>query len=84
MGARLDHHYPCSLAVPVGFAVSPLPVPFSCAPFRWRILLNTDAHFDVATVFVATMAGYLGNSFLPARAGEFVRSYIISSRSSLS
>jgi len=28
------------------------------------------------------MAGYLGNSFLPARAGE-VRSYIINSRSSL-
>jgi uncharacterized protein (TIRG00374 family) len=51
---------------------------------RWRVLLNTDAHFDVATVFIATMAGYLGNSFLPARAGEFVRSYIISSRSSLS
>jgi len=51
---------------------------------RWRILLNTDAHFDVPTVFVATMAGYLGNSFLPARAGEFIRSYIISSRSSLS
>ena len=52
--------------------------------FRWRILLNTDVHFDVYTVFVATMAGYMGNSFLPARAGEFVRSYIISRRSSLS
>src|SRR3954447_26468650 len=49
-----------------------------CAYFlrsvRWRILLNTDAHFDVPTVFVATMAGYLGNSFLPARAREFIRS----------
>ena len=59
----------------------------SCAYFlrslRWRILLNTDANFPVPTVFIATMAGYLGNSFLPARAGEFVRSYIISSRSSL-
>ena len=51
---------------------------------RWRILLNTDAHFDVLPVFVATMAGYLGNNFLPARAGEFVRSYIISKSSSLS
>ena len=51
---------------------------------RWRILLNTDARFDVRTVFVATMAGYLGNAFLPARAGEFVRSYIISKSSSLS
>jgi uncharacterized protein (TIRG00374 family) len=60
----------------------------SCSFFmrslRWRVLLNTDAHFDVPTVFMATMAGYLGNSFLPARAGEFVRTYIISSRSTLS
>ena len=56
---------------------------FFVRSLRWRILLNTDAHFDVSTVFVATMAGYLGNSFLPARAGEFVRTYIISSRSSL-
>lgn len=52
--------------------------------YRWRILLNTDAHFDVATVFIATMAGYLGNSFLPARAGELIRTFIISRRSSLS
>ncbi|MCX6626777.1 MAG: lysylphosphatidylglycerol synthase transmembrane domain-containing protein [Candidatus Solibacter sp.] len=57
---------------------------FFLRSYRWRILLNTDAHFDVPTVFVATMAGYLGNSFLPARAGELVRTYIISSRSSLS
>ena len=54
---------------------------FFMRSYRWRILLNTDAYFDVPTVFVATMAGYLGNSFLPARAGEFVRTYIISSRS---
>jgi glycosyltransferase 2 family protein len=57
---------------------------FFLRSLRWRILLNTDVHFDVLTVFVATMAGYLGNSFLPARAGELVRTYIISSRSSLS
>ena len=56
---------------------------FFLRSIRWRVLLNTDAHFDVPTVFVATMAGYLGNNFLPARAGEFVRTYIISSRSSL-
>jgi glycosyltransferase 2 family protein len=51
---------------------------------RWRVLLNAAAHFDVMTVFWATMAGYLGNNFLPARAGEVVRSFIISSRSALS
>src|ERR1035441_7490777 len=57
---------------------------FFLRSYRWRILLNTDAYFDVLTVFIATMAGYLGNSFLPARAGEVVRSYIISKSSSLS
>src|ERR1039458_3448958 len=57
---------------------------FFLRSYRWRILLNTDADFDVITVFIATMAGYLGNAFLPARAGEFVRSYIISKSSSLS
>jgi uncharacterized protein (TIRG00374 family) len=51
---------------------------------RWRVLLNACGHFDVATVFWATMAGYMGNSFLPARAGEFVRSFIISNQSDLS
>lgn len=57
---------------------------FFLRSYRWRILLNTDARFDVFTVFVATMAGYLGNAFLPARAGELVRTYIISRRSTLS
>ena len=60
-----------------------LTVPIFCAPSAGAFCSIRDAHFDVVTVFEATMAGYLGNSFLPARAGEFVRSYIISSRSSL-
>jgi uncharacterized protein (TIRG00374 family) len=51
---------------------------------RWRILLNAEGNFSVGTVFAANMAGYLGNSFLPARAGELVRSFIISSEGSLS
>ena len=57
---------------------------FFARAVRWRILLNAEAHFDVATVFWANMVGYLGNSFLPARAGEVVRSLLISSRSLLS
>jgi uncharacterized protein (TIRG00374 family) len=61
----------------------------SCASYflralRWRILLNAEARFSVGTVFSANMAGYLGNNFLPARAGELVRTWIISSRSDLS
>lgn len=57
---------------------------FFLRALRWRILLNSEAWFSVGTVFWANMAGYLGNSFLPARAGEVVRSLLISSRSKLS
>ncbi len=52
--------------------------------YRWRILLNAEARLGVGTVFWANMAGYLGNNFLPARGGELVRTFIITSRSSLS
>jgi uncharacterized protein (TIRG00374 family) len=51
---------------------------------RWRILLNAEADLSVWTVYRATMAGYLGNNFLPARAGEVIRSLLIARRSKLS
>ena len=62
---------------------------FTCFSFwlrsiRWRILLNAEEHLSYGLVFRATMSGYLGNAFLPARAGELVRTLFISSRSSLS
>lgn len=50
---------------------------------RWRILLVADGPVSVATAFWATAAGFFGNNFLPARAGELVRTYMISSRSAL-
>ena len=50
---------------------------------RWRILLNAVGQTSVATAFWATAAGYFGNNFLPARAGELVRTFIIRSRSRL-
>lgn len=57
---------------------------FFLRSLRWRILLNAEARLRVATVFWANMSGYLGNSFLPARAGEVIRSVLISGRSGLS
>jgi uncharacterized protein (TIRG00374 family) len=51
---------------------------------RWRVLLNAEGRIGVGTVFWANSAGYLGNNFLPARAGELIRSAMISSRSGLS
>jgi glycosyltransferase 2 family protein len=52
--------------------------------FRWRILLKAEGNISVSTAFWATSAGYFGNNFLPARAGEVVRTLMISSRSGLS
>ena len=50
---------------------------------RWRILLNAEGHVSVATAFWATAAGLFGNNFLPARAGELIRTYIIAARCGL-
>jgi uncharacterized protein (TIRG00374 family) len=47
---------------------------------RWRVLLNSQKHLSPLTVFWANMAGYLGNTILPARAGELVRAAYISRR----
>lgn len=52
--------------------------------YRWRILLRAEGKVSVPTAFWATAAGYFGNNFLPARAGEVVRTMMISSRSGLS
>lgn len=47
---------------------------------RWRVLLRARGEVGVATAFWATCAGYFGNNFLPARAGELARTLLISSR----
>lgn len=51
---------------------------------RWRVLLLAEAPVPVATAFWATSAGYFGNNFLPARAGELVRTFMISAGTQLS
>ena len=51
--------------------------------WRWRILLNAGGSVGFSTAFWATAAGLFGNNFLPARAGEIVRTLMISSRSGL-
>ena len=50
---------------------------------RWRILLTAEGPVSVPAAFWATSAGYFGNNFLPARAGELVRTFMISSRCGL-
>lgn len=51
--------------------------------FRWRILLTAEGAVSIPHAFWATSAGYFGNNFLPARAGEFVRAFMVSASSGL-
>lgn len=51
---------------------------------RWRVLLRSRAPVDMGTAFWAMSACYFGNNFLPARAGELVRTFIVSRRTGLS
>jgi uncharacterized protein (TIRG00374 family) len=58
---------------------------FFLRSIRWRLLLNLeDPNLGIATTFWATMAGYMGNNFLPARGGELMRVLLIHRRSTLS
>jgi glycosyltransferase 2 family protein len=45
---------------------------------RWRVLLQTSAPISLPATFWATSIGYFGNSFLPARAGELLRTLWVS------
>jgi uncharacterized protein (TIRG00374 family) len=50
---------------------------------RWRVLLQTGGPVKVATAFWATCAGYFGNNYLPARAGELVRTMMVDAEAGL-
>ena len=51
--------------------------------FRWRILLTAEGAVTIPEAFWATSAGYFGNNFLPARAGELVRTFMVSASTGL-
>jgi uncharacterized protein (TIRG00374 family) len=55
---------------------------FSVALFlraiRWRVLLLAESKVRIASAFFATSAGYLANNVLPARAGELIRTMMVS------
>jgi uncharacterized protein (TIRG00374 family) len=70
---------PGRLALAAGIATATLLL----RAYRWRILLNAEGTVSVPRAFWATAAGYFGNNFLPARAGELVRTFMISSQTGL-
>src|SRR5579871_1805647 len=50
---------------------------------RWRVLLQAGGRVRMATAFWATCACYFGNNFLPARAGELVRTMMVDAEAGL-
>ena len=64
------------------FATLPMAVfNYFLRALRWRILVQDEKNLAPLTVFWANMVGYLGNLYLPARAGELFRSAILGKES---
>ncbi len=57
---------------------------FLIRALRLRVLLTREKPTPISNVFWANMAGYLGNSILPARAGELVRAAYLGRRNNIS
>jgi len=61
----------------VGWMVLATTVSLLLRAFRWCVLLRAGGRVPFATAFWATCAGYFGNSYLPARAGELIRTMAV-------
>lgn len=61
-----------------------LSISYFARGLRWRVLLSAERLVAPISVFWATVVGYLGNSFLPARGGEIIRSTLIGRHASIS
>jgi uncharacterized protein (TIRG00374 family) len=51
---------------------------------RWGVLVSAQKKVDALTMFWAASVGYLGNAFLPARAGEVIRSVMLGTKTGIS
>ncbi len=68
----------------VALALLVVNVSFFLRALRWRVLLSARAHLRRVVVFSAMSVGYLGNSLLPARAGDVIRSAVLKQRVGIS
>jgi uncharacterized protein (TIRG00374 family) len=51
---------------------------------RWEYLLEPIKKIKLPSLFSAVCIGFMGNSLLPARAGEFIRAYMMGKREGIS
>ena len=59
-------------------------ISFMVRSFRWGVLLRGKQQVGFSTLFWATGTGYLGNNFLPFRAGELIRSVVLGQKTGIS
>jgi glycosyltransferase 2 family protein len=59
------------------------PISLLLRAVRWRVLLEAGGPVRVSTAFWASCAGYFGNNFLPARAGELIRTMAVDAEAGL-
>jgi uncharacterized protein (TIRG00374 family) len=59
-------------------------ISFTVRSQRWGILLREKQNVNPRTLFWATGTGYLGNNFLPFRAGELIRSVVLGQKTGIS
>ncbi len=52
--------------------------------FRWHYLMAPVKRIETRSLFSALLIGYMGNSFLPAHLGEFIRAYVIGKKKDIS
>lgn len=50
---------------------------------RWHYILIPEKQIELSSLYSATIIGYMANNLLPARLGEFVRSYVLAQREGL-
>ncbi len=58
-------------------------VAYGLRSVRWSILLRAKDNLPALDVFWATCVGYLGNAYLPARAGDLMRVALLGRKSKL-
>jgi hypothetical protein len=59
-------------------------ISFVARGLRWWVLLRAEKPIRKAKVFWVMMVGYLGNNLLPGRAGELIRTVVVSRSEGLS
>ncbi len=59
-------------------------VGFLLRAWRWRWLISTPRPLPFASLYRATMVGFMANNLFPLRLGEFVRAWVLGRRERLS